>query len=157
MPRSSRLKVIEPPVDTEIVWRRGSHPPKNVDAATVKAAIDELYEPSPEALLEAAKNKKHCLHEELYSEGDQIWAQRGRLERCRHILGDLAEIVVIGGQTIEIRAVEWLRATKDDEQDIWATLEDIRADTELFKRYLKEVRRLQDQASAKLAKALSLQ
>lgn len=134
-------------------WRDGFHPPKNVAADDVAAAVSELPEPSPENLLDASKRKRHVLHDELWSEGDQVWAQRGRLERCRRILGGYVETIVTGGKEIQIRAVEFVRTNGEGR---WASIDSIRSDPELVDAYAAEVQRLQDQASAKMAKLREL-
>lgn len=135
-------------------WADGFHPPKNVTPDAVKAAIDELADPSPESMLEASKRKRHVLHEDLWAEGDQVWAQRGRLDRTRRIIGSVMETMTIGGKSISIRVVEFVRPAESDGR--WATLETIRKAPELLDAYLGEVQRLQDQATAKLAKVRSL-
>jgi hypothetical protein len=135
-------------------WREGFHPPSGVAAETVKAALDALPEPSPEALLEASKIAEHPLHGELWSEGDQLWAQRGRLEHCRRIIGAVHEVLTIGGKEITIRAVEFIRTESDKGR--WIGLDGIRADPELLDAYFGEIQRLQDQAAGKMAKLRDL-
>lgn len=149
MPRK-QIKDVPP---AEIRWRAGFVPPKGVDVGEVKAALDKLPEPSPEGLFEASKVPTHVLHDAVWSEGDQVWAQRGRLEYCRKIIGAVVEIVRIGGREIETRAVEFVRA---DGQGRWATIEDITADPDLRDAYLAEVQRLTEQATAKLARCRDL-
>ena len=135
-------------------WADGFHPPKNVDPEAVKNAIDALPDPSPESMLEASKRKRHVLYDDLWSEGDQVWAQRGRLDRVRRIMGGVVEIMNIGGKSIAIRVVEFVRPEVGEGR--WATVESIRRDPELLDAYLGEVQRLQDQATAKLAKVRDL-
>lgn len=135
-------------------WADGFHPPKDVPAEAVKAALDELPEPSPENLLEASKRKRHVLHQDLWSEGDQVWAQRGRLERCRRIIGGVKEVVVAGGKEIEVRAVEFVKPNGGDGR--WLNIDTIRSDPDLIDAYLSEIQRLQDQASGKMAKLREL-
>ena len=134
-------------------WRDGFHPPKGLSADDFAAAVSELPEPSPEHLLNASKKKRHVLHEYIWSEGDQVWAQRGRLEQCRRILGGYAETIVTGGKEIQIRAVEFVRTNGEGR---WATIDSIRSDPELCDAYIAEIQRLQDQASAKMAKLRDL-
>lgn len=134
-------------------WAEGFHPPKGVGAEDVKHAVDRLKEPSPEALLQASKNKRHVLYGDLWSEGDQVWAQRGRLERCRRILGSICEVVVAGKKTISVRAVEYVRTNGDGR---WFSIESIRSDPELMDAYLSEVQRLQEQATGKMEKLRQL-
>lgn len=130
-------------------WREGFHAPRGVSAEAVKKTLDVLSEPSPQMLLEASKKKQHPLHGELWSEGDQVWAQRGRAERCRHIISSIEEEINIGGVTIEIRSVEFLRV---DGSRRWTQIEEIIDDPELADAYLTEIQRLQEQAAAKMAK-----
>ena len=134
-------------------WREGFHPPKNISPEDFAAAVDNLSEPSPENLLEASKLSKHVLHDELWAEGDQVWAQRGRFERCRHILGGYCEVVVSGGKEIQIRAVEFIRSNGEGR---WTTLNNIRSDPVLLEAYIAEIQRLQEQAAAKMAKVREL-
>lgn len=138
---------------TQYYWADGFHAPKNVSADDAMAAIERLKEPTPENLLEASKSKKHILHETLWAEGDQVWANRGRLECCRKIIASVCEVEVVGGREIAIRAVEFVRANGDGR---WATLTDIKKDPDLMDAYLAEVLRLQEQASAKLKKVRAL-
>lgn len=135
-------------------WAEGHHPPKGVTADQVKAALDDLPEPSPEAMLEASKRKRHVLHEAVWSEGDQVWASRGRLDYVRRTIAAVREIVVIGGKSISIRAVEFVKPNGEDGR--WASLESIRKDPELIDAYMAEVQRLQDQAAGKMAKLREL-
>lgn len=134
-------------------WREGFHPPKGVAADDVAAALDQLKEPSPENLLQASKAKRHVLHGDLWSEGDQVWAQRGRLERCRQILGAVKRVEIIGGKTIEVRAVEFVRLNGEDR---WAKIDDILQDKSLCDAYMAGVQNLLEQASAKMSKLREL-
>lgn len=130
-------------------WREGFHAPKGVSADDVKATLDRLEEPSPENLLHATKAKRHPLHDAVWGEGDQVWAQRGRLEYCRRIIGAINETIVVGGKSIEIRVVEFIRTNGSGQ---WTSIDDIRNDPLLLDAYLAEVQRLQEQAVAKLEK-----
>jgi hypothetical protein len=134
-------------------WADGFRPPEKVSASAVRAALDALEAPTPENLLEASKRKRHVLHADLWTEGDQAWAQRARLDRCRHIIGAIVEPVVVGGKTIIVRSVEYVRVNGEG---TWATLADIRNDPELRGAYVAEVQRLQEQALGKLAKLREL-
>ncbi|WP_022727204.1 hypothetical protein [Fodinicurvata sediminis] len=127
-------------------WAEGFHAPKGVSADEVKEALEALPEPSPDALLEASKDTAHPLHHDLWSEGDQAWAQRGRLERCRRIIGAVQEVVVSGNRSVSIRAVEYVRPNGEGR---WATLNTIRSDPDLLDAYLAEAERYMEQASAK--------
>lgn len=134
-------------------WGEGFHPPKDVAADQVKAALDSLKEPSPENLLESSKAKAHVLYGDLWSEGDQVWAQRGRLERCRRIIGAVQEVVVVGGKNIQIRAVEFVKRNGESR---WTSIDDIRQNEALRDAYMSEIQRLQEQATAKMEKFRNL-
>jgi len=136
-------------------WADGFHAPKGLMADAVMEAIEALPVPTPEALLEASKRKRHILHEVLWSEGDQVWAQRARLDRCRKIIGAVEEVVIIGGKSIEVRAVEFIRE-RDTGVGRWMTMTDIMADKELLRAYLAEVVRVQEQATAKVERVRQL-
>lgn len=135
------------------VWRDGFHAPKGVDVNVVGAALAKLSEPSPEGLLEASKGKRHVLHETLWAEGDQVWANRGRLEHCRHIIGSVHETVVVGGRELTIRAVEFVRA---DGEGRWAMVDNIRDNPDMLDAYFAEVVKLQEQAAGKMEKLREL-
>ena len=142
-------------------WREGAHPPRKVvdgkevalSADAVGTAIRELENPSPDNLLEASKVSDHVLHWELWHEGDQVWANRGRMERCRQIIGSIHEVRIIGGKTIANRAVEFVRVKGEGR---WAHIEAIVQDPSLDAAYLTEIMRLQEQAHAKLARYKAL-
>jgi hypothetical protein len=134
-------------------WREGFHSPKGVNPDQAAAAIAKLPTPSPEALYEASKAKRHVLHEDLWNEGDAVWARRGRVDRCRHILGAVHEVVIVGNKQISIRAVEFVKTNGEGR---WASLDAIRNDPELWDAYMAEVLRLQEQATAKMAKLREL-
>jgi len=129
-------------------WRDGFVAPKGVAVADARAAVVELDEPSPEELYEASKDNSHVLHEDIWSEGDQEWARRGRIERCRKILGAIVEIVRVGNREIEVRSVEFVGK--------WALIEEIISDVDLRDRYFLEIQRLNEQAMAKLARCREL-
>ena len=135
------------------VWADGYHAPKGLRPDKVAAAIDNLSDPSPEAMLEATKSKRHVLHEVVWGEGDQAWAQRGRLDFCRKIMGAIKEVIVHGGKSIEVRTVEFVRQNGDGR---WYHTRDIRGDAELLDAYMAEIVRLQDQAAGKMAKLRAL-
>jgi hypothetical protein len=130
-------------------WADGFHAPKGVSVEDVAGALDALPTPSPENLLEASKRKRHVLHGELWSEGDQVWAQRGRLERCRKIIGAVQEVIVVGNREIKVRAVEFVKTNGSGQ---WTGIESITSDPDLTDAYLAEIQRLQDQAAAKMAR-----
>ena len=133
-------------------WADGFHAPKGVSADDVKEALDKLPEPSPDALLEATKRKSHVLHGEIWGEGDQIWANRGRLERCRKIVASVCEVITVGKNDIQVRSVEFVKHNGGH----WSSLDAIRKDPDLLEAYAAEVQRLQDQASAKMSKLRQL-
>lgn len=134
-------------------WADGFHPPKDVPADVAMAAIEKLPDPTPERLLQATKSKRHVLHDDLWAEGDQVWAQRGRLDRCRKIIGAVQSVVVVGGKDISVRAVEFVKL---DGEGRWATLATIRSDPALLEAYFAEIQRLQEQAVAKMTKVREL-
>jgi len=134
-------------------WAEGSRPPKKVTADDMKAALDALPELSPKNLLAASKRKRHVLHNDLWSEGDQVWAKRARLARCRHIIGWVHEEIVVGSKTISVRAVEFV---KPNGKGRWVSIESIIDDPELVDAYLAEVQNLQEQAVAKMARIREL-
>jgi hypothetical protein len=142
-------------------WREGSIPPKYVrdgkeiaiSAEAVAGALRDLDAPSPDNLLQASKASDHVLHWELWHEGDQVWAIRGRLDRCRHIIGAVHEVMSIGGKTITNRTVEFVRVKGEGQ---WAHMDAILADPALDEAYLAEVTKLQEQALAKLQRYRAL-
>ena len=134
-------------------WRDGFHAPKGVKAEDIHAAIVKLSEPSPEELYNASKKKTHVLHEAVWAEGDQVWATRGRIDYCRRIIGAVVETIVVGNRSIETRAVEFVRTNGDGR---WMSIESIRSDPDLLDAYIGEIQRLQDQATAKMAKLREL-
>lgn len=132
-------------------WADGFHAPKGVKAEAMMDSIDALSSPTPEALLMASKRKKHVLYDHLWSEGDQVWAQRARLERCRKIIGAVEEIVIVGGKSIEVRAVEFVRDRNTGDGQ-WLKIGDIMQNKELLCDYLAEVEKAQEQAIAKVTR-----
>lgn len=136
-------------------WADGFHAPKGIKPESMIEAIDALPTPTPEALLNASKRKRHVLHDHLWSEGDQVWAIRARLDRCRKILGAVEELVIVGGKTIEVRVVEFIR-DKNTGAGVWKIMADIMANKELLAAYLFEVERIQEQAMAKVARVRQL-
>lgn len=134
-------------------WAKGFHAPKGVNAADMAAALDKLKYPSPEGLYEASKAKRHVLNNEIWSEGDQVWATRGRMERCRTIIGAVEEIIIVGGKSLSIRAVEFIPVKGEGR---WTRVEEIRDDPVLCDAYLATVIRMQEQATAKLARVREL-
>jgi hypothetical protein len=76
-------------------------------------------------LLEKSKRPRHVLHEELWSQGDDVWAQKARLQRCREILGAVTSEYTIGGKVYETRAFEFVRGA-------YRTIESIAEDVDLI-------------------------
>lgn len=132
---------------TQFQWADGFHPPKDVPPEAVKSALDELPEISPENLLHASKAKDHVLHEDLWSEGDQVWAQRARLDRCRKIIGAVHEVIVVGGKEITVRHAEFVRTNGEGS---WHTIDDITSDSALLEAYMREIQKLNEQATGKM-------
>ena len=132
---------------TQYQWAEGFRPPKNVSAEDLGRAIERLEEPTPEALFEASKEAEHVLHSHLWSEGDKVWANRARVEECRHIIGGYRGITIVGGKTITFRPVEFLR---EQGEGRWARMEEIIADKSLHHAYMAEIKRLQQQALNKM-------
>lgn len=126
------------------VWADGFHAPRGVSVEDVGPAVEDAK--TPEALLEASKKRRHCLHDHLWSEGDQVWANRARKEECRTIIRHVRKEMVVGGATIEVRAVEFIR-----ESDSWESMDDIIANPEMHDAYMGEIERLQEQALRKMS------
>jgi hypothetical protein len=131
-------------------WREGAPLPRGpkgvLPVEDVKAAIDALEEPSPENLFEASKSERHILHHEIWSEGDQAWANRARMQRCREIVASVHEVLVIGGKNVGIRAFECVKVKGTRR---WASIANIVSDDAMRKGYIAEIRELQEQALAK--------
>lgn len=138
---------------SEAKWKRGSHPPKGVDANAFLDRLHKLPEPTPEASLAASKKKTDLLYEATWGEGDQVWANRARLEYHGQLIRSVVEPITVGGKSIEVRAVEFVRVNGDGR---WAFTEDICDDPELMQAYLDAVTNLQEQALAKMAKVKDL-
>lgn len=132
-------------------WKAGFHPPAGVEPEDVAAEADKLVqagrEPSPENMLEGSKDQSHVLHRELWSEGDQVWAHRGRLDRVRRIMGSVVKEVTVKNRTVEIRSFEYV-GTKSDGR--WHPIERILDDQVLADAYLAEIVRMQMEAAGKL-------
>ena len=133
-------------------WAEGAHTPKGLSAEAMGEAIQQW--PTPPLMFEASKDRHHILHAELWSEGDQVWANQARLDRTRHIMGACKQQIVIGKKTITMRAVEYIH--RKDGTGAWATSDMIRSDSELLEDYLAEVQKLQVQAAEKISTVLAL-
>lgn len=115
-------------------WRPGYVPPKNVDVEALGKAIQKMRR--PDDMMEAAKEPGHCLHEYLYSQGDQHWAYKARRDATRHVMGGvIMDLTIKGGATIVSRVVEYLPPKGKDEGDYFL-IDDIRHDRKLLVRYL---------------------
>lgn len=136
-------------------WADGFHAPKGVEVDQVAEAIQALPQPTPAALLSASKRKRHCLHNELWAEGDQVWAQRARLDRCRKIIASIEEVVFVGGKSLSVRSVEFVR-TASDPKGAWHHVGDIMQNRELLDAYFAETERALEQAQAKVARVRAL-
>jgi hypothetical protein len=130
---------------TEFRWREGYHGPRGLDVKAVGLAIEKAKDPA--VLFEHSKASTHCLHSHLWSEGDQVWANRARLEECRQISMAVLREYSIGGRTYSIRAVEYVRQNGGG---TWATMNEILNDHDLEDGYLAEIERLNDQAARKM-------
>jgi len=127
-------------------WAEGYHPPKGVTIEQAAAAVLEAKD--PDTLLRKSRGKRHCLHNALWSEKDQVWANRARREYCRKFIGAVKEIRIIGGDEVSIRAVEFVKVNGGD---IYATIDDIMSNQGYLNAYLGEIQKLQQQAINKMA------
>lgn len=130
---------------TEFRWREGYHGPRGLDVKAVGQAVEKAKDPA--VLFEHSKAHTHCLHSHLWSEGDQVWANRARLEECRQISMAVLREYSIGGAVYAIRAVEFVRRNGSG---TWATMDQILKDSDLEDSYLGEIERLNDQAARKM-------
>lgn len=134
-------------------WADGYHPPKGVTAEAIGEVLEALPEPTPEALFEASKSEAHVLHGHLWSEGDQVWATRARLEECRHVINGVRAVYTVGPKIITVRAIEFLR---EDGEGSWKHIDDILANKDLHRAYMAEIKRLQEQALNKMDAFMTL-
>jgi hypothetical protein len=128
-------------------WADGFHPPKGVSAEAFCDALHKLPEPTPEALLKASKKVSHIYHEAIWSEGDDVWARKGRLDFCRRSIASCKEVAFVGGQEVLVRSVEYVHVDGDGR---WATMDMIRSDKDLLAAYFEETKKLMYQATAKM-------
>lgn len=138
---------------TRYRWREGAVPPKTIDAEVFGSLLDASDDPSPDALFEASKDESHVLHEDLWSEGDQVWANRGRIARVRQIIGMCHKVEVHFGKEISTRVVEFIRPNGPGR---WMQTDAIRLSPEFMDAYIREIIRLQEQATDKMSKVQSL-
>lgn len=131
-------------------WKPGFPAPKGVDADAAWQACGKLRGPKgerPKRLLEASKKPSHVLHRDLWSEPDSVWAERGRLERCRKIIASIEEVHVKGGKTIVVRSIECVTVGGVGQ---WENISDIVKDPALLEAHLGAIQNLQEQAVEKM-------
>ncbi len=136
-------------------WAGGFHAPKGIKVEVVAEAVRAQSAPTPALLVSGSRRKSHVLHDEFWSEGDKVWATRARLDRARKIIGAIEETIIIGGKSIEVRMVEFVRDPKSG-KGAWATMTDIMADRKLLDAYMAEVEAAQEQAAAKVSRVRML-
>ena len=134
-------------------WAEGFHAPKGIEAESVAIDCEARGDWSPDGLFQASKDKSHYLHGVVWAEGDQVWAQRARLEFCRKTIAGVHVEMTHGGKTYEVRAAEFVRVNGDGR---WASIEQIRSDSDLLKAYATEVGKYLQMATAKQAKLQAL-
>ena len=134
-------------------WAEGSHAPKDVSAESIAIDCESRGDWSPDGLYEASKAEGHPVHEDIWAEGDQVWAQRARVERCRKIIQGVNVEIEHGGKSYEVRAAEFVHVNGDGR---WVSMQDIQNDNDLLKAYAAEVGRFLQQAVAKNAKLQAL-
>lgn len=123
--------------------------PKEVRLAAVQTLIESGIEPSPANLLEASKEKGHPLYEFFWKTPQKVWAHVGRYEGARRILQMTKVDLVIGGKTLEVRAVEY---TRTEDGGRWASTREIVETPELLSGYMREIESLNQSAVEKMRK-----
>lgn len=123
--------------------------PKVLRLQAIQALEKAGIEPSPENLLKMSKRKKHPLHAFFWDTPDEVWAQVGRYEGARRIINTTRVEFSIGGKTLEVRAVEFVRT---DDGGRWAMTQDIVKSPELLSGYMREIESLNEQAAEKMRK-----
>ena len=123
--------------------------PKEARLAAVQALIESGDEPSPANLLERSKDESHELHEFFWKTPEATWAHVGRYEGARRILQMTKTELVIGGRTIEVRAVEY---TRTDDGGRWASTREIVQTPALLSGYMREIETLNQAAAEKMRK-----
>lgn len=123
--------------------------PKEVRLAAVMALVESGIEPSPTNLLEASREKGHPLHDFFWKTPQNVWAHVGRYEGARRILQMTKTDLVIGGKTIEVRAVEY---TRTGDGGRWASVREIVDTPELLSGYMREIESLNESAVEKMRK-----
>lgn len=127
--------------------------PKEALLAAVNALIAANKEPSPDNLLKASKRAGHPLHAFFWETPDDVWAHIGRYEGARRILQTTKIDLVIGGKTIEVRAVEY---TRTDDGGRWASIKEIVASPDMLSGYMREIESLNESAAEKMRKLREL-
>jgi hypothetical protein len=98
-------------------WKEGFPAPKGVSAEQMDEVISKLRmsvtteqgrEAGPEDLVEASKDKKHVLYKEFWSDGDDVWARRGRIARARGLWNAVVVEFENKGKIYETRAYEFI-------------------------------------------------
>lgn len=141
------LKIVEP--ETEVRWARGFPAPRGVSAESVWNAMQARGRYFPEQLMEDSKKIDHPLHAALWAEGDQVWANRGRLEYARKVISSLITPTVVRDRVVETRAVEFVRQR-------WVPMAEIIGDPDLDEAYQQDILRQAEQLNAKLARYFEL-
>jgi hypothetical protein len=141
------LKIVEP--ETGARWARGFPAPKGTTAEAVWAAMQAKGRYFPEQIMEDSKQSAHPLHAAFWSEGDQVWATRGRMEYARKIVSSLITHTVVRGRVVETRAVEFVRQR-------WVPMTEIISDPDLDDAYQQDILRQAEQLHAKLARYFEL-
>lgn len=122
-----------------------------IPAADVKAAIDELPEPSPEALYDAAKDRHHILHGVLWKVTDREAARRYRIDLCQKIISSIKRVTFSQSIRVETREYEWVSNSRQ-----WKTIDDIAGDPEDWAALISDTARSAEQFGSKLRRLLTL-
>jgi hypothetical protein len=144
---TSYLKPVEG--DEAVRWADGFHAPKGVSAVAVWRSMQEAGAHSPEKLFHASKDPSHVLHEAFWSDGDEAWATRGRMEFARKVVSSLIVPHVVRNRVIEVRAVEFVRET-------WIPMNRIVSERHLDEAYQQDILKQAEQLHAKLARYFAL-
>jgi len=131
-----------------VEWRAHARPPAGLTAYAMKARLDALPEPSPQASLEASKDPDDALFSATWERNDRDWANEARLHYHRHLIAAVCETVVVGSSEIQVRSYEFVR--DEDGEGKWDSIENIVADPDLLDAYVREVQRYLNQAGAKM-------
>jgi hypothetical protein len=134
----------------EVYWAPGFHAPRGVAAADVGRSLQGT-DKSPETLLELSKDKNHPLHEAVWGEGDQVWANRGRMELCRKVISAIRVDEITSKKTITYRMYEYIKQTKS-----WHDLPEIVVDPTLDAEYQRQIMASIDELQSKLRRYFDL-